>query len=152
VTILEALDFECPHCREMNKRLEEAKTKTRVPVRIVRKMLPLPMHPGAVPAAIAYCCADMQGKGEEMAKLLFEAPVTELNAKGCQRMAIKAGCDLDRFLADVPKAIERVQGEMKELRAAKINSLPTMFIGHDRHVGVGLSVDELVAEIEKHAP
>jgi hypothetical protein len=136
----------------MNKRIDEAKTKTKTPVRIVRKMLPLPMHPGAVPAAIAWVCADMQGKGEEMAKLLFAADPATFTASGCQRMAKEAGCDMERFLKDVDAAVKRVQAEMAMLKAEKISKLPTMFIATDKHVGAGLSVDELVAEIDKHAP
>ncbi len=152
VTIVEVVDFECPFCREMQKRLAKALEQTRVPVRVVRKMMPLPMHRGAVPAAIAYCCADAQGHGEEMAKALFAAPPETLTPYGCQQMAIQVGCDLEQFKKDVPAAIQRVQREYKAARAAGVRGLPTMFIGHDRHKGVSLSVDELVAEIESHAP
>lgn len=152
VTIVEIVDFECPFCREMQKRLDAALARTQVPVRIVRKMMPLPMHDGAVPAAIAYCCADAQGKGEAMAKQLFAAEPERLTPYGCQQMALEVGCDLEQFKKDVPAAVERIQREVAEAKAAGVTGLPTMFIGHDRHTGATLSVDELVAAIEAHAP
>jgi len=152
VTIVELVDFECPFCREMQKRLDQALQKTDVPVRIIRKMVPLPMHKGAVPAAIAWCCAEAQGKGDEMARLLFAADPSDLTPYGCQQMAVKVGCDLERFKQDVPAAMKRVQADLTDAKAAGVHGLPTLFIGHDRHTGASLSVDQLVAEIEEHAP
>ncbi len=152
VTIVELVDFECPFCREMQKRLDEALTRTSVPVHVIRKMVPLPMHPGAVPAAIAWCCAEAQGKGEAMAHLLFTADPKDLTPYGCERMAEKAGCDLDRYHKDVASSVKRVQGDLSDAKSAGIHQLPTLFIGHDRHTGAVLSADELAAEIERHAP
>ncbi|MEJ7598076.1 MAG: vitamin K epoxide reductase family protein [Kofleriaceae bacterium] len=68
VTIVEVVDFECPFCRKMQTRIDDARARTQVPVQVERKMMPLSMHEYAIPAAVAFCCADAQGKGEEMAR------------------------------------------------------------------------------------
>jgi len=41
VTIVEFVDFECPFCRALDKKLTVALDRTRQPVRIVRKMVPI---------------------------------------------------------------------------------------------------------------
>ncbi|HEY6175800.1 MAG TPA: vitamin K epoxide reductase family protein, partial [Kofleriaceae bacterium] len=57
-TVVEVVDFECPFCRRMQERLVNAVAHVQAPVRVVRKMLPLKIHPHSMPAALAYCCAD----------------------------------------------------------------------------------------------
>jgi uncharacterized membrane protein len=152
VTIVELVDFECPFCREMQGRLDQALTKTTVPVRIIRKMVPLPMHKNAVPAALAWVAVDMQGKGEAMAKLLFEVPPEKLTAYEVERLAESLQVDLVKYRADIPKAIERVKADLADAKAAEVKGLPTLFIGTARHTGSELSVDDLVAEIQKYDP
>ena len=100
-TVVEIVDFECPFCRRMQDELATAISRARTPVRVVRKMLPLRNHRHAMPAALAYCCADAQGKGEEMAAALFAAPPDELTAEGCERLAASVGCDLERYRRDL---------------------------------------------------
>jgi uncharacterized membrane protein/predicted DsbA family dithiol-disulfide isomerase len=151
VTIVELVDFECPHCREMQHRLEAALARTKVPVKVVRKMLPLPMHRHAVPAALAWCCADAQGKGDDMARALFEANPEKLTAYGCQELAAKVGCDLERYHRDVPAAQQRVVADMADAKAAEVHALPTLFIGHTRVTGASMTTDQLVTAIEDAA-
>ncbi|HEU0031680.1 MAG TPA: vitamin K epoxide reductase family protein [Kofleriaceae bacterium] len=151
VTIVELVDFECPFCREMQRRLDHALAQTRVPVTVVRKMVPLPMHKGAIPAAIAWCCAELQGKGDEMARALFAADPEELTPAGCQRLAEQVGCDMERFRRDVPAAQQRAIADFQQAKDAGIHQLPTLFIGHRRITGASLTADELVTEIERAA-
>src|SRR5690242_565278 len=101
VTVVELVDFECPFCRALAPRLTEALRATKVPVRVVRKMVPLPMHPHAMPAALAWCCAEAQGKGDAMADALFAAPVDDLTPEGCEKIAQSVGCDLDQYRSDL---------------------------------------------------
>ena len=79
------------------------------------------------------------------------APVDAMLRRRFPKLEIVKG-SLSEKDGAVQQAIKRVQSDMTELKAAQVSGLPTMFIGHDRHVGVALSVDELVAEIESHAP
>lgn len=150
-TVVEVVDFECPFCRRMQQRLDAAIAQAGAPVRVVRKMLPLPRHPHAMPAALAYCCADAQGKGDAMAAALFAAPPDELSPEGCEQLAASVGCDVERYRRDLAGAERRVAAEMAEVRAAGIHSLPTLFIAGERIVGAGKSTDELVALLQRAA-
>ncbi len=150
-TIVEVVDFECPFCREMQKRVTAALGQTTAPVRLVRKMLPLSIHAHAMPAAIAYCCADAQGKGDAMAAALFAAEPDELTADGCEKLAEHVGCDLERYRAAKAYAEQRVAAESAEAHAAGIHALPTLFIGSERIVGTRATPSQLVAMIERAA-
>jgi uncharacterized membrane protein/predicted DsbA family dithiol-disulfide isomerase len=150
-TVIEVVDFECPYCRVMQDRLVDAIAQVRHDVRVVRKMMPLAMHPHAMPAALAYCCADAQGKGDEMAAALFAANPDDLTAEGCEKIAASVGCDLERYRRDLPQAEARIAAEIKEVRGAGVNVLPTLFIGHERIVGASKSTEELTAMLEHAA-
>ena len=147
VTIVEMVDFECPFCREMQQRLDAAIARANVPVRIVRKMVPLRSHRGALPAALAYCCAEEQGKGEAMAAALFEADPEDLTTEGCEQIAERIGCDLERYRAARPHAEQRVAADLAEARETGVRGLPTLFIGDHVVTGASASTDELVAMI-----
>jgi predicted DsbA family dithiol-disulfide isomerase/uncharacterized membrane protein len=150
-TVVEVVDFECPWCRRMQSQLTAAITQARARVQVVRKMLPLAMHPHAMPAALAYCCADAQGKGDAMAEALFAAPPDALTPEGCEQLAAGVGCDLERYRRDLPAAETRVAAEMAEVRAAGVHALPTLFIGGERIEGAGASPDQLTALLERAA-
>lgn len=151
-TVVEVVDFECPFCRRMQERLEAAIHQTGGPVHVVRKMFPLSMHPHAMAAALAYCCADAQGKGDAMAAALFAAPPEDLTPEGCERLALGVGCDLERYRRDLAGvAPTRVAAETAEVRAAGVHSLPTLFIAGERIVGAGKSADELAALLRRAA-
>jgi protein-disulfide isomerase len=150
-TLVEVVDFECPFCRRMQTELSAALAQARVPVRLVRKMLPLPNHRHAMPAALAYCCADAQGKGDAMADALFAAPPDQLTPEGCETLAAGVGCDLERYRRDLPAAKARVATEMAEVRAAGVHALPTLFVGTERIEGAGASAAELTALIDRAA-
>jgi predicted DsbA family dithiol-disulfide isomerase len=136
----------------MQDRLEAAIAQARKPVRLVRKMMPLRSHPHAMPAALAYCCADAQGKGEAMAAALFAAPPDQLTTEGCEKLAASVGCDLERYRRDLPGAEARVAAETAEVRAAGVHSLPTLFIAGERIVGASRSAEELTALLDRAAP
>ncbi len=149
VTIVEFLDFECPYCRAMQARLDRAIARTSTPVRVVRKMVPLPQHPGAGPAALAYCCAEAQGLGDEMARALFAASPGELTPEGCEAIAARIGCDLTRYRADMAAAAQRVAADLRDAEQAGVRALPTIFIGGERINGASASVGELTAMIDR---
>jgi predicted DsbA family dithiol-disulfide isomerase len=149
VTVVEFVDFECPFCRAMQARLEQAVAQTTAPVRIVRKMVPLPQHPGAAPAALAYCCAELQGRGEEMAKALFAAPPGELTPEGCASIAERVGCDLARYQADMPAAARRVASDLQDAGQAGVQALPTLFIGGERITGASASTEQLTSLLKR---
>jgi predicted DsbA family dithiol-disulfide isomerase len=116
---------------------------------VVRKMMPLDIHAHARSAALAYCCADAQGKGDAMAEALFAAPPDELSPAGCEQLAARVGCDLERYRRELPQAEARVAAETAEASAAGIHALPTLFIGGERVVGAGKSTEELTALLDQ---
>ncbi len=149
VTIVEVVDFECPYCRMMQAKVTEAIAKAGVAARVERHMMPLPRHTHAMPAALAYCCADKQGKGAEMAEALFTAPEESLTPEGCEALAVKVGCDREQYRRDLPLAVGRVAAESIEARSAGVKSLPTLYVGGAQLVGAAASTDDLVAMIKR---
>lgn len=151
VVVVDFIDFECPFCRRLHARLVDAIARAEAPVRIVRKMAPMDMHPGALPAAIAWCCADAQGKGDAMADALMAAPVAQLTPAGCEAIAARLGCDLARYRADAaaPWVRARIASDLADARAAGVQYLPTIYIGAERLVGAGASVEDLIAALHR---
>jgi uncharacterized membrane protein len=149
--VVDFVDFECPFCRAFHAELTTALASAAVPVRVVRKMVPLPQHRGAFPAALAWCCADAQGKGDEMADRLFAS--TDFSTDGLERLAAEIGLDLERFRADAadPATRARIEADGAAAAHAGVSSLPTVYIGGQRFVGAGASVDQLVAALRDAA-
>ncbi len=149
VTVVEFVDFQCPFCREMQARLAAATAHRDI--HLVRKMVPLAQHAGALPAALAWCCADAQGKGDAMAAALFAADPAELTTDGCATLAERVGCDRARYdaaLAD-PATRARITADLADAAAAHIRALPTIFVGGDRIEGASRTTAQLVASIDR---
>ncbi|HEU5055435.1 MAG TPA: thioredoxin domain-containing protein [Kofleriaceae bacterium] len=149
--VVDFVDFECPFCRAFHRELTRALSRADVPVRVVRKMVPLPQHRAAFRAAVAWCCADAQGKGDEMAERLFAA--ADLSPAALELLAAQIGLDLDRFRADAasPATRARVEADLAAAEAAGVQSLPTVYIGGHRFVGAGASADQLVRALRAAA-
>jgi predicted DsbA family dithiol-disulfide isomerase/uncharacterized membrane protein len=149
--VVDFIDFECPFCRVLHGRLREALAIAGVPVRVDRRMVPLRQHRGAMPAAIAWCCADVQGKGDEMADRLFAA--TDLAPAALEAIAAELHLDLARFRADAadPATRARVQRDAAAAHAAGVRSLPTLTIGRQRFVGAAATTADLVAALRRAA-
>ncbi|MEO6776594.1 MAG: vitamin K epoxide reductase family protein [Kofleriaceae bacterium] len=153
-TVVDFVDFECPFCRKLAPVLDQAIATARhrgIVVRVVRKMTPLHMHPHALDAALAYCCADAQGKGDQMAAELFAAPPAQLTPQGCEDLAVKVGCDRARFRATLadPATRKRVVDETADAKAVGVRGLPTLFIGTTGFGGADHDAGELATAIEK---
>jgi protein-disulfide isomerase/uncharacterized membrane protein len=150
VTIVEFLDFECPFCRELAPKLAAAVEEAAMPVRVIRKMVPLRIHPHAHDAALAWCCADAQGKGDAMATALFAAPPEDLTPEGCERLAAQVGCDIEQYRAQLadPATEERLAHDLADARAAGVRGFPTVFIGDQRVSGASHETAELLAAID----
>ncbi len=83
VTLVDFVDFECPFCRMTNAELEPLLLAHKDRVRVVRRQVPLRIHPHALDAARAACCGERLGKGDAMASALFAAPVEQLTPEHC---------------------------------------------------------------------
>lgn len=140
-TIVEFIDFECPFCRRQHARmsaiLEGASVEgAAAPVQVVYRHLPLPMHPHAREAARFACCAEEQGREQEMVDALFAHE--ELSPEACQQCASDVGLDhaaLQECLGSTrPEA--RLDADAQEARALGVRRLPTCFVGEQRFVGL----------------
>ena len=137
VTVVDFVDFECPFCRMTHAELEPLIEAHRDRLRLVRRQVPLKMHPHALDAARAACCGDSLGKGEAMANALFSAPVEELTPEGCERIAQSVGLLPEPYRACVadPATDRRIDDDRAEFRAARGFALPTLWIDGQELVG-----------------
>jgi protein-disulfide isomerase/uncharacterized membrane protein len=140
-TIVEFIDFECPFCRRQHARMAEvlaalAAESEEPPVQLVYKHLPLRIHPNAREAARFACCAEEQGRGEEMVDALFSRDA--LSTEACHECASELGLD-DAALREClgsrrPDA--RLDADAQDARAAAVRRLPTCFVGEQRFEGL----------------
>lgn len=141
VTIVEFVDFECPFCRRLHHTLEEILADYAGKVRVVRKQQPLPtLHPHAVTAAHAACCADEQGAaaGDKMAAALYAADPDQLTSEGCEALAAQAGLDVAAWKSCMAseRPAKRVAADQAIARAGDFEgTAPVFFIGPHKFVG-----------------
>ena len=140
VTIVDFVDFECPFCRRMQATLEPVVAAEKDKIRIVRKLVPLTrIHPHALSAAKAACCADALGKGDAMADALFQVSVEDLTPDGCAKIAESLGLPLDRYRECVasPETDARLAKDRHDFdqSAKKGDGLPLMWVGARKMMG-----------------
>lgn len=137
VTIVDFVDFECPYCRVTDDGLEPLLAERANKIRLVRKHVPLSMHPHAKDAARAGICGEAMGKGDEMAKLLFRAPETTLTPEGTVAMAKGLGLSEDAFRAclTAPETEARLVADRQTWRDVQGHGLPTIFVEHTKLEG-----------------
>jgi predicted DsbA family dithiol-disulfide isomerase len=107
-------------------------------VRLVRKQVPLRMHPHAPDAALAAACADKMGQGDRMADGLFRAPVGSLTPQGTTKMAVAMGLDEPAFVKCLnDPATGAVQVRDRALYdAVGGDGLPLLWVGYTRLEGL----------------
>jgi predicted DsbA family dithiol-disulfide isomerase len=135
VTIVDFVDFECPWCRAMNAELEPVVEAHKSQLRVVRKQVPLRMHPHAMDAARAACCGEQLGSGDAMADELFKSE--DLTPAGCEKIAEKLGINLASYRKCVsdPSTDERIRSDSESFRSSKGHGLPTIWIGDQKLEG-----------------
>lgn len=135
-TIVEFMDFECPFCRAQHARLAVLVEEYGSKVRIVRKHVPLSMHDFADPAARLAICAELQGRGDEMADLLFKAE--DLRPAALAAAAQRAGIPPET-LPGCTGSVEvekRMRLDRHAAAEAQVGGLPTFYIGTERFEGL----------------
>lgn len=138
ITIVDFVDFECPFCRMTNAELEPIVEAHEGRIRLVRRQVPLHIHPHAADAARAACCGERLGRGDAMAHALFSAPVDDLTRGGCEKIAQSVGLPLDAYRACVadPATDALIEADRTEFHAAGGFALPTIWIGDRQLVGL----------------
>lgn len=130
VTVVDFVDYECPFCRRTNVALEPILKANESRIRVVRRNVPLDMHPHARDAARAACCGQKLGKGEEMTQALLSTDVENLTPEGCAKLASDVGLQSAAYLACVqdPSTEASIQADIDEFHAAKGQALPTIWV------------------------
>jgi protein-disulfide isomerase len=136
LTVVLFSDFECPFCRRVEPSLTQLEQAFPGQVRIVWKHQPLPMHPQAMPAALAAEAAREQGKFWPMHAKLF-SDQRALGEEAFSRFAREIGLDVRRFEQAVAarKGEGRIQEDQKLAAQVGANGTPTMFFNCRQVVG-----------------
>ncbi|MEO7331577.1 MAG: vitamin K epoxide reductase family protein [Minicystis sp.] len=155
VTIVSFTDFECPFCRALHPTME-AVAHDPARVALVRKMMPLSGHPGALPAALAYVCAPA-ARREEAASFLYAMPEEALNDKEIkEQLPAKIGLEKEAFARCVAAPETRAQVDADRDLFTKIQgaALPLTYVGP--RVILGYAADRvegaMAMELEGNRP
>lgn len=142
VTIVAFTDFECPFCRGLHPILHEVIAQHPDRIALVRKMMPLSGHLGAMPAALAYMCTPEKDR-EKMVDALYSAPEAELTPEGVIAIGVKNGLNSDDLARCVAGEGTRaaVERDMNLFTEVKGQALPLTYIGP--RVILGFNPDRL---------
>ncbi len=136
VTLVVFSDFQCPFCGRVEPTLKQLQDTYKGDLRIVWKNQPLPMHPQAIPAALAAEAAREQGKFWQMHDVLFQNQ-QQLAPGRYEEWARQVGLDPARYRAAVesPRARARIQEDSQLATSVGANGTPTAFVNCRQIVG-----------------
>jgi len=136
LTVVLFSDFQCPFCARVEPSLKQLEEAFPGQVRIVWKHQPLPMHPQAIPAAIAAEAAREQGKFWQMHDRIF-ADQRALDDATLSRYAKEIGLDVRRYAQAVAakRGAARIEEDQKLAQSAGATGTPTMFFNCRQVVG-----------------
>ncbi len=156
VTLIEASDFQCPHCARAVGTIDQIRRAYPRDVRVVFMNNPLPMHRDARLAAVAGLAANAQGKFWPYHKLLFKHQ-RALKKPQLIQYAKQAGLNVAKFTKDLENRRIQIQVRQDEqqLRRLGVRSTPSFFI-NGRYIRGGRSfaqfkkiIDEEIAHARK---
>ncbi|WP_437589823.1 vitamin K epoxide reductase family protein [Sorangium sp. So ce1000] len=150
VTIVAFTDFECPFCRKLHPELSKIEEPYGDKLRHVRKMVPLPSHPGALPAAKAYVCTP-EDKREQAAALLYSASPSKLTDERVASVLSPLGlsaADLAACLA-APETQAAIDVDVALYGRMEARGLPTTYVG--RRLVVGYNPDRIRDALRREA-
>lgn len=137
VLVVDFLDFECPFCRDAHAGTKQLFAEHADVLRVVRKHVPLSMHPHAEPAARAALCGERMGKADEMLERLFEIDPKTMSPAVFTEAATALGLDREAFaqcLTD-PAWRARLDADRASWKSLGAFGLPTLYVGTRRFVG-----------------
>jgi protein-disulfide isomerase len=136
LTIVLFSDFQCPFCGRVEPTLKQVEEAFKGQVRVVWKHQPLPMHPNAMPAALASEAAREQGKFWPFHDLLMQNQQA-LSPADLEKAAVASRLDLRRFKAASAGAGAKARVDADQKLAAEVgaNGTPNMFFNCRQVVG-----------------
>jgi 2-hydroxychromene-2-carboxylate isomerase len=104
----------------------------------VRIVAPMPKHEHGRDAARAYLAAWAQGKGDEMAELLFAAREQDLTPEGCEGLAESLGLSLSSYRSCVaaPETDSEIDANLEWVKSACPQGLPCIWMQDQRLLGL----------------
>jgi uncharacterized membrane protein/predicted DsbA family dithiol-disulfide isomerase len=151
VTIVDFVDFECPFCRQTASDFAPTLGKYKGKFRLVRKEVPLTkIHPHALTAARAECCAELMGQADPMADELMSMPIEDLTDDGCTKAAGRFGINEQAFRACLsdPRTMQRIDADGADFQSIHGKSLPLIWI-NDQVIEGAQGPDKLREAMEK---
>jgi protein-disulfide isomerase len=129
VTVVVFSDFQCPFCSRVEPSLAQLQAAYPGDVRIVWKHYPLPMHPEAMPAALASEAARQQGKFWEMHDLMFQNQ-KQLSPAQYEAWAKSLGLDAQKYrqAASSPDTKARVEEDARLGQRYASQGTPTLYM------------------------
>ncbi|WP_437689292.1 vitamin K epoxide reductase family protein [Sorangium sp. So ce176] len=150
VTIVAFTDFECPFCRKLHPELSKIEEAHGDRVRHVRKMMPLPTHPGALPAAKAYICTP-EDRREQAAALLYSAHPGRLTGGRVASVLAPLGLsttELEACLA-APSTQAAIDADVALYGRMEARGLPLTYVG--RRLVVGYNPERIRDALRREA-
>jgi uncharacterized membrane protein/predicted DsbA family dithiol-disulfide isomerase len=133
INIVEVTDFECQHCQKADAALQQVLNRHRN-IHLVRLVAPMQSHLHGKDAARAFIAARKQGKGEEMANLLYHSDrADDRTPEKCRGFAEKIGLDLneyDQTISNDSTAVEINKTHDWATKTVKLG-VPFMWIQHE---------------------
>lgn len=138
VKLVEYSDFQCPACATFQAVLADVMSEYGDKVSLEYKHFPLPIHPLAVPAAVAAEAAGQQGKFFEFHDLLFKNQATWTQSATPNaffvQYAEELGLDIPTFKRHMNAKLlrDKVLTEKTEALAAGLTGTPTFFLNGEK--------------------
>lgn len=154
VTLVMAMDFDCPFCRKAFDTVDELRKKYGKELRVVYK--PYVVHPrtARLPAE-AVCAAHKQGKWRPLAELIWKKAfdlrsVDEdaFSPDHITALARQARLDMKRYAQDLPVCADEVREEHASMQKLGVWATPTFFI-NGRYLAGAKPIGEFSALIDE---
>jgi protein-disulfide isomerase len=136
VTLVVFSDFQCPFCSRVEPSIAQLQKSYPNDVRVVWKHYPLPMHPQAMPAALAAEAAREQGKFWEMHDLMFQNQ-KDLSPEQYAAWARQIGLDSRKYQDAIGAAAtrSRVEEDARLGQRFAAQGTPTLYVNCRQIVG-----------------
>ena len=154
VTLVMAMDFDCPFCRRAFDTVDELRKKYGKDLRVVYK--PYVVHPktARLPAE-AVCAAHKQGKWRQLAELIwtkaFDLRSVDSDAfspDNITALAKQAKLDMKRYAQDLQPCADEVREEHASMQKLGVWATPTFFI-NGRYIAGAKPLGEFSALIDE---
>jgi protein-disulfide isomerase len=136
ITLVEFVDYECPHCRHAQTLMRQAVEEYPNDVKMAFKHFPLSSHPNARLAAEAAVAAQKQGKFWPYNEKVW-INSDSLTPAVLEKVAKEVGLDVARWRTDLESdAVKnRVQSDKSEGNDLGIYSTPSIYINGRKYEG-----------------